>query len=102
MVALSQGDERERPVVSTGGVPCVWLGAPHVSQGVDAEGEVLHHHEAQHASDDGHTQPVAQQKSRYRDEQEVRYDGNAEPVLVLPNEHWVLTQVGDVVVGVTS
>ena len=97
MVTLTEGDKGSDDVITRRVAVVEWLVAEPVSQGVDAEGGLLNEENSEDTSIDKSAHPVSPSKtSDQAREYHSHEDHGLDVVAMLPDNDWVIVQVGDI------
>lgn len=97
VVTLSESNEGGNDVIPWAVTVIEWLITEPVSEGVDAEGSLLDEEDAEDAGVDESTQEITPEKTgNDRWENETHEQDDVEVVLVLPDDDWVLVEIGDI------
>ena len=97
MVALAESHQCGKDMIARGVAVVKGLVAEVVRKGIDAEGGLLDHEDAQNAAVDVSAHPVipAETADEGRKHQ-AHAEDDGDVVLVLPHDDWVLVKIGDV------
>ena len=97
VVTLTKSDESSDDVV-TGRVAVIeWLITKPMGQGVDTEGGLLHEEDSEDTSVDESTHPISPSEASYKTgEDHAHEDDSLDVVAMLPDNDWVVIQIGDI------
>jgi hypothetical protein len=97
VVAFAKGYESGDNVIAGRVAVIEWLVAEPMGKGIDAESCLLDEEDAEDASVNESTPEITPEECRDNSwEDEAHAEGDEDVVLVLPDDNWVLVQIGDV------